>query len=474
MLRPRVALFNYLEGHQREDVYRKRWPIAKREIDRLTRLLTPDVELLQMPKAEVRSKADLLANIAALGGMTADAVLLHVPIFTAPAMVAHTASLLDRPMALVGNESLDSLSLLALLASAGAIDQIGIPYKRIPGDLADEDNKVELVAYLRAATAASRIKGMTFGALGGRSLGISTGTADPALWERTFGVDIEHVDQYEIVRRAEKIDEEELVKYRTWLTLNLAGIDFNDRLFTPAQLDRQIRSYVATKAIVRDYELDFVGVKCQPEMSNGYALQCLSVSLLNDPYDADGPKQPVACSCEADHDGALTMQVLKLLSGGEPTSLNDIASVSQNDMILANCGAMATWFAGQSNDPAENLGRVRMVPHSFGEAGGGAMQFVCCDGPVTLARLCRKGDRYWMGVVTGESEHRDRNEVSESLAPRPLLLARIRIDKRSFLGSFRSNHILAVRGNYARELAEFCKLLGIEYQTFDTAAAVGL
>lgn len=473
MIRPRVALFNFLEGRRREDVYRQRRPIAKREIDRLTRLLDADVELCQMPHNEIRSKSDLLANIDALGGTRVDAVLLHVPIFTAPSLVAHAAALIKEPLALTGNESPDSLSELALLASAGAMDQIGIPYKRIPGDLSDEENLSELIAFLRAAAAVSRLRGMTFGAIGGRSLGISTGTADPALWERMFCVDVEHIDQYEIVRRAQKVGKSGLANYTEWLGINLAGINYNGTSFTEAHLDRQIRSYLATKSIVRDYELDFVGIKCQPELSNGYALQCLNVSLLNDPYDADGPKEPVACSCEADHDGALTMQILKLLSGGEPTSLNDIASVSQHEMTLANCGAMATWFAGQSGNPAENLGMVRMVPHSFGEAGGGAIQLICAQSPMTLARLCRKGDAYWLGVLTGESMIRDRNTVSRSLEPRPLLFPRITIDKRRFLGSFCSNHIHAVHGHYTRELQELCGLLDIEYENFDEVIAAG-
>ncbi|MGI8779462.1 MAG: hypothetical protein ACR2L8_04725 [Solirubrobacteraceae bacterium] len=41
--------------------------------------------------------------------------------------------------------------------------------------------------------------------------------------------------------------------------------------------------------------------------------------LLNDPYDCNGPKQPTVCATEADAYAALTMQLLKYVSGGLPS-----------------------------------------------------------------------------------------------------------------------------------------------------------
>ena len=469
MIKPRVALFTFLEGHQREGVYQARRPMAQRETERLVAQLGADVEIVRMPREEIRSKSDIAVNVHAAVSARVDAVLINTPIFMSPAMVAHAARQITQPIALVCNESPDTFAQLALLACAGALDQMGIRYRRIPGDLSDAENRAELIAYLRATAAATRLKGMTFGALGWRSLGISTGTADLVMWERVFGVDIEHIDQFEIIRRADKITAGQVELYVQWLTANLGALDYNNTSFTPANLDRQIRSYLATKSILRDYELDFVGIKCQSEVSNGYVLQCLNVALLNDPYDAEGMKEPMVCSCEADHDGALTMQILKLLSGGEPTNLNDITFVSENSMTLANCGAMATYFAAWSRDPAENLKRVRMVPHVFGDAGGGATQFVVPPAPLTLARLCRQGDRYWMGTARGEAEMRARDPNNRGLLPRPLIFPRLALDKRRFLRDFGSNHIHSVRGDLTRELAEFCQLTGIEYANFDVA-----
>ena len=38
-------------------------------------------------------------------------------------------------------------------------------------------------------------------------------------------------------------------------------------------------------------------------------------AFLNDPYDWDGPHEPIVAATESDMDGALTMQIFKLLTG---------------------------------------------------------------------------------------------------------------------------------------------------------------
>ena len=67
--------------------------------------------------------------------------------------------------------------------------------------------------FFRATAAKSRLMGKTFGLFGGRSLGIDTGTFDPMQWKKLFGVDTEHIDQLEIIRRAEMISDEDTRAY---------------------------------------------------------------------------------------------------------------------------------------------------------------------------------------------------------------------------------------------------------------------
>ena len=100
-------------------------------------------------------------------------------------------------------------------------------------------------------------------------------------------------------------------------------------------------------------------------------------AFLNDPYDWDGPKEPHVCATEADMDAALTMQILKRISG-TPVLFADVRHYHADLGIwdLCNSGQHATWFAARSDDPAENLrarpplsrglllpGRRRLVHH---------------------------------------------------------------------------------------------------------------
>lgn len=502
MIEPRVGLLAFAESRARNDVYQKRKPIWKREVERIVGLLDPSVCIIRPGDGEIRGKRDAVAAVQELRAAQIDAVILYPATFVAPALVAHAACLCDVPTALILNEAPDSLSQLAFLAVGGALDQIGTRCVRIPGDIGEDRNREALLAFLRAAAARRRLRGSTYGLIGGRSLGISTGTADVAEWERVFGVDIEHIDQFEIARRAQDQNPEIVARHVDWLRQNAAAVSCNDTNFTPAHLDKQVRSYLATKELVALHELDFMGVKCQPEMSNGFCLQCINVSLANDPYDADGPKEPIACSCEADADGAMTMQILKLLSGGRPTNLNDIAWMTANEMILANCGAMATYFAqpDSANDGAASIGsaprgelkagygpssdagdsvsptshrqnglsRVRILPHSFGEAGGAATVFtVPADVEMTFARLFRRNGRYVLGVLTGVTEEKDREAQSPTIRVRPLIFLRMSIDKRLFLESFGSNHIHGVEGNLKHDLRCLAEIIGIEFVDYD-------
>ncbi len=468
MIQPKVGLLVFSESLVREDVYRKRKPIAEREVKSFILSLKEEVVILRPHVKEIRSKRQALQAAQELQAEDVDAMVLYLPIFVAPALVAHTANLLKMPAALACNEATDSLSQLAFLAVGGALDQIGLEYLRVPGDAVKESNRKILLRFLKAAAVMKKLRGQTFGCLGGRSLGISTGTADLSLWERLFGVDIEHIDQFEIVQRAEKQHLEVVAKHVHWLQEQAASVAFNNTNFTPGHLDKQMRSYLATREIVQDYELDFVGIKCQPEMSNNYCLQCVNIALCNDPYDADGPKDPLVCSCEADSDGALTMQILKLLSGGRPTNLNDIAWMSEKEMTLANCGSMASYFAGFSLKSKENMSKLHLVPHSFGKAGGASIQFtVPKDRLMTFARLFRRESKYTLGVLTGTTVEKAREKQSPTIRVRPLIFVEMNVDKKRFLGTFGSNHIHGVEGDLKGELESFANLMGINFIDYD-------
>ena len=90
-----------------------------------------------------------------------------------------------------------------MLANSGSLDQAGIPFTKSFGDIEDDAVFARLRSQIVAVAAARRLRGLTYCLIGGRSLGIDTTVIDPAQWMKQFGIDVDHVDQFELVRRAE-------------------------------------------------------------------------------------------------------------------------------------------------------------------------------------------------------------------------------------------------------------------------------
>lgn len=462
-----IDIIVFAEGHNREDVYKNRLPIQTRELHKLFDNLKREFSIDSERILEIRSKREGIQAAKQVNRSDSAAVVLYVPTFNNPATVAHTARLIYKPMALLGNKATDSLSQLGYLASGGVIAQVGLDVKRIVSDGCTEEAASELKKWVTAVKTREALKGETFGCIGGRSLGIATGTANPAQWEDIFGVDVEHIDQLELVTRADKIDEAKIEETISAIKKRYGAVQFSDEgRFSESHLRKMVASYYAAKSIVKDYELDFCGIKCQTELSNGYCLQCLTVQMLNDPYDMDGRKEPVACSCEADADGALSMQILKHISGGRPTALQDIASISKDGFVLANCGSMASYFAGLSDDSDKNLAEVNLMPHGFGLAGGAATQFVVEEGEFTYMRLFREKDQYCMGILKGQTEKKPREELINFSPYRPTAFVNHKLDVDYFMKTFCSNHLHCVLGDYVEELIEFCELMRIKYYLY--------
>ena len=113
------------------------------------------------------------------------------------------AQFLPKPIALFSNVNPEYPGLVGMLAAAGRLDQAGVSSSKTFGDLEDGATLARLRPHLLAAGAANRRRGQTYAHIGGRSLGIETAVADPALWMETFGLDVDHIDQMELVCRAE-------------------------------------------------------------------------------------------------------------------------------------------------------------------------------------------------------------------------------------------------------------------------------
>ncbi|MGO9308407.1 MAG: L-fucose/L-arabinose isomerase family protein [Spirochaetia bacterium] len=457
MKRPVVAVVTL--GETRDDVRRQRESLVQEE-QRAVSWLQECCEPLESPVLSTLSQVRQFAETARKSDP--HALIINLAVWTNPVLSVQVCSLIPLPTILLGNGRPETSSLVGMLGAGGALDQAGVPHLRV-FDHRDSGERRRVGAFLRAARALKVLRGCTLGIFGGRSLGIVTAAADAAQVMRIFGVDIEPMDQAAIIERARSVPAAEVDRHVRWLRERLGEVRFGGS-FTPEGLERQVRGYIATERIVAERGFDFVGVKCQPELSDGYASHCLCHMLMNGSVDADGEKPPMVHACEADVDGALTMQILQLLAGGNPASLLDIRLFDRASgvLTLANCGALPAAFAADAADP-DGFSRIEMVPHSFGQGGGGALPFVASSQEVTLARLCRRRGEYWMAVMKGEIERRDPEWLARTTAEFPHAFVSVP-GAQGFLAEYGSNHIHMVQGDLREELLHFCALAGIAHR----------
>ena len=422
--------------------------------------------------SDIHSNASAVAVARELAGARPDLTIVNVPVWAFPHFTMLAVRETPGAVVLFSNIDPQYPGMVGMLAAGGGLDQIGRAHERAWGEVEDPAVLRRLDALARAGAAANRLRGSTFGRIGGRPMGMYTAVSATDVWMQKFGVDVEEIDQYELVHRSASVPDERVRAARMWLERHAAKVHYDGSRLTPELLERQIRVYYTMRELIEEWSLDFAGIKGQPEMTSSWCTMDVAEAFLNDPYDWDGPKDPFVCSTEADMDGALTMQILARLSG-TPVLFADVRHYHADLDIwdLCNSGQHATWFAARSDDPAENLAKVHLYPEVFFfPAGGASVHHVAAPGQMTLARLTRNDGKYRLQLMLGEFENYDA-ATTEALMKMstpewPHAFARLDAPAEVFLSRFGANHIHAVPGDRRAELRAVCELLDITLDEF--------
>ncbi|NBH72884.1 hypothetical protein D3Z51_12780 [Clostridiaceae bacterium] len=463
MQRQKVAVVTL--GDSRREFYRKREHIALAEVEKVKEAFGGKYELFMPQVVFDAEEGQAVADEIRRRGI--EAVILHVPIWATPSLAFRIAYGTRYPVLLLGNLQRDTSSLVTLLAVAGMLDQTGKTCFRVSGDYQDPEIQKKVDVFVKGIYVAEGVRRSSFGMVGGRSIGIGTTVADPSQWQSQFGIEFDHCDQYEIVYRAGELDGERVERHLKWVKEQVPDIRYGGG-FTEDALRRQVQSYLALKDMAAEKKYDFIGVKCQQDMSDHFVLQCLGVALLNNCFDADGVKDPIPTSCECDCDGALTMRILSLCAQGAPSCLLDIKFFDgdSKEFVLANCGSVAPYFA-DPDDPEGCMKKIALMPHIFGEAGGSAIQMIAKPGKVTVARLYRSKGKYVLGCFEGTTKMYPLEKLKETTYCYPHAFVEAEADYNGFYQKINSNHLHMVYGSYAKVLEQFCRIVGIEYICFN-------
>ena len=466
----RVGILTFSDGR----------PFVARDIEatnlafqgRLTRALEAAGCEVVAPAASITTAEAARTEAERLAAAGCQCTIFNYAVWAFPHFSAIASRFAPGSLLLFSNVNPQYPGLVGMLAAAGALDQIGSRYGRAHGEIEDPEVFARVLAFVRAACCVRAMRGERFGLFGGRPMGMYTAVANPDQWMAQFGIDVEHIDQWEIVRRSAEVSPERAAAGRLWLE-RLAHVHYDGKQLTPELLERQVRAYHALRAMIAEYGLDFCGIKAQPELTNEFCTMDVPEAFLNDPYDWEGPKPIIVCATEADMDAALTMEVFKHLAG-TPVLFADVRHYHRDRDIfdLVNSGEHATYFAARSLSPEANLAEVHLYPEGFYfPAGGASVHHLAAPGPVTLARLARREGRYWMAIVRGEFVRfsPEENEALMRLTTYewPHAFARLQCPADRLLARYASNHIHGVYGDWVEELQTVCRLWGIESVVFE-------
>jgi L-fucose/D-arabinose isomerase len=423
--------------------------------------------------AIINSNVEAKAQAMRLRNLGVELTIFNYAIWCYPNLTAIATTFAPGPYLLFCNLHPSECGMVGMLAAAGTLDQLGCTYERVWGSIHDDTVLAKVMGFISAASAISRLKGQTFGNFGGRPLGMYTAVSNLEQWQRLFGIDVENIEQEDIVRFGRKADGGKVENALHWLEKHIGSIQYDGEGLTPEKLKLQIRSYYALRQIIDERHLDFIGIKAHGDLTYTYITMDIAEAFLNDPYDWDGPHEPIVASTEADMDGALTMQLFKHLSGA-PVLFADVRHYDKKDDVwyFSNSGTHATFFAGRSYEPKDNLCNVTFYPEkNYYPAGGASVHHFAAPGKVTLARLSRKDGRYHLAIVPAEFIEFPREIAMAKGAATtpewPVAFARLKVTADEFLANFPCNHIHGVYGNYVQQWLSVARILGIDAKVYE-------
>lgn len=360
---------------------------------------------------------------------------------------------------------------VGLLASDGALRQAGKRTHRIVGDLKDPSTQKQVLDWIRASQAATVMKNEVMAVYGGHSMGMETGFAHLTPTLKTLGTTFYQIDQLLLVEEMKTICDSAVKKGREWFEKLLGNrLLYDGKMLTPTTLETQIRLYLAMDKVNKEKGFDFCGLKGQREMTEYVCLGDVPEMILNDPYDWNGPKEPTVCATEADAYAAVTMQIMKYISGGLPSLFMDVRLYHPELDIWdwCNSGNHASYFADRSMNPEDNFKKITFHPalEFYFKAGGASVEFDAKPGLYTFARLGLWDEKPFMVIVRGDAVDlpaKERKRLNNMTDPTwPHVHAKLECSFDEFTAVFPCNHILGTEGDKVQSLVYLCEIAGIQ------------
>ena len=316
----------------------------------------------------------------------------------------------------------------------GVLDRIGTPYTGALGPL--PESVEDVTKFCRAAIAYQRLKRARIGLVGYTSMSIYTGTFDHVLLRSRIGPEVQQIDSYSLIMRAERQNrqakDEVIRELREKACIHCS--------VTQEQLDKTAGLYLGLMELREELLLDAINVKCQYEFSKEYAMtMCVPLSLAAD--------NGFLSSCEGDMPCTVSMMMLSYLTG-QTVAYGDSITHNGNILKLSPCGFMPF-----------SLGcGTREITGFMPGCGFNGIQssFVMRPGRVTILRLIEDVGGYHLLIMTGEGL-----ETKKRQGWMPALDVRLDGSVQDFLRHCSGQHYAICYGDCTDEIEMLARILRI-------------
>ncbi len=353
-----------------------------------------------------------------------------------------------------------------------AIDDFLNKGKYVPQTSPPIEISVEAIHRKKAKKIRERLKGSIYGAVGPRSMQMWNKISE-ADFLKYFGISREGFDGLRLYKMAENISDDRAESAMNFLLEKGMEIRLGKdpkKNLTREMVIFQMKVYFALLELKKQFGLDFLGVQDQLDWIEHFPSTDLALGLLNNRLRPESDGETVVTSTEADDGAAISMHVLKLLSGGEPVGFNDLRywDPKQELYWFVNSGALAPYFAYGSHDSLKGTWSERQ-PYMYFKQGGGTCSIVVRKpGVITWARFSYRNHELYLcagrGItdVPNEEQWRERSKRCSREWPHWYIKLCGKIE-----WFINSNHPVTVIGDYLAELKAFAEELGIPFECYD-------
>jgi len=373
-------------------------------------------------------------------------------------------------------------------AVTGMEAQMGYLSHRIIGEV-DEDTgefsealKEDFLDWLIAAVTFSDMWGTPYAAFGGSSMNMETGMIHRVTARRYFGINTIDIDMMEISKRIEndKYNKKESEELFSWMTEMLGDrILYDKGTGTEENLKYQLKMYIVMRDIMADLGASVGGFQGQRQWTDYLPTGDIPEALLNDNFDHQGKKVPIAFATENDFNAGLTQRVNVGLSRGLPAIFMDFrkAYIEEGFVDFCNSGNHPPFYAGLSCEKAEdNYKHIRLHPviGSYFPGGGFSNEFRAAETEMTFNRILTRPDgvpvlQAALGKSIGLEDKRAREVEEASDKTWPHLFGSFDEDLKVVAETWGCNHAVGMPGSLKRRTqywADIARVPLIGYSNF--------